>query len=209
VEQPVWFNRVDDPTRPFLSFLAVRWVLTETHVPPPPGWPTRAEGSGLRLLENPTALPLAFVPKLTRREPDAERRLALLRSITDFGERGVVEDGAATDWIPNAPARVSLLEAHAGGAELDVRAEGEALIATSIPAWPGWRGEIGGAAIEPILYNHAFFAWRIPAGSNRLTLRYMPDGFRLGALVSAMTAVLAAVILFRAARRKVGENPPE
>src|SRR5690349_8639592 len=29
VPQGVWFNRVDDATRPFLSFLNVRWLLTE------------------------------------------------------------------------------------------------------------------------------------------------------------------------------------
>jgi hypothetical protein len=208
VAQPVWFNRVDDPTRPFLSFLAVRWVLTETHVSPPPGWPTRAEGSGLRLIENPAALPLAFVPKHTRREPDAERRLALLRSITDFGDRGVVEDGTATDWLPNAPARVTFLEAHAGHAELDVRAEAETLLATSIPAWPGWKGRIGDVAVEPILYNHAFLAWRVPAGHHRLTIRYLPEGFRAGALVTLVTAAFAAVILIRSVRRKLGENPP-
>ena len=209
IGQPVWFNRVDDPTRPFLSFLAVRWVLTETHVAPPPGWPTRAEGAGLRLLENPAALPLAFVPKRTRREPDARRRLALLRSIDDFGDRGVVEDGPATDWMPNAPARVTLVESRAGRLELEVHAEGEALIATSIPAWPGWKARIGDAVVEPRLYNHAFLAWRVPTGSHRLTLRYAPDGFRAGALVSLATAALAAAILIRSVRRKVGENPPE
>ena len=67
VAQPVWFNRIDDPTRPFLSFLNVRWVLTEPSFPPPAGWPVLAEADGLRLLENPAALPRAFVPRTRSR----------------------------------------------------------------------------------------------------------------------------------------------
>ena len=212
VAQPVWFNRIDDPTRPFVSFLAVRWMLTETHVAPPAGWATRAEGAGLRLLENPSALPLVFAPGSTRSEPDPQRRLALLQSIDNFAERGVIEAGPASDWTPNAAARVSILGSQAGRLELDVRADGEALLATSIPAWPGWTGELGGATIEPILYNHAFLAWRVPAGQHRLTLRYAPDGFRLGARVTAVTAAIGALILLVSVRRKgrkLGENPPE
>ena len=98
VPQPVWFNRVDDPTRPFLSFLAARWVLTETGFAAPAGWPRRAEGASLVLLENPRALPRAFAPQYTRSEPDPGRRLELLGGVADFAERGVVEDGPASDW---------------------------------------------------------------------------------------------------------------
>jgi hypothetical protein len=211
VPQPVWFNRVDDPTRPFLSFLAVRWVLTETGFEVPAGWPRRAEGAGLRLIENPAALPLAFSPRYVRSEPDAGRRLELLGSVSNFEERGVVEDGPASDWKPNGPARVAIAGARGDRLEIDVRAEGPTLVATSIPAWPGWKGEIGGAEVPALIYNHAFLAFRAPRGSSRLTLRYAPDGFRYGALASLATAALiaAAAILGRSARRKLGENPPE
>ena len=53
VPQPVWFNRVDDPTRPFLSFLNVRWVFAPPDYAPPDGWPVRYRGAEGLLLENP------------------------------------------------------------------------------------------------------------------------------------------------------------
>src|SRR5262249_14334220 len=52
--QPVWFNRVDDPGRPFLSFLNVRWALLANGSRAVlPGWTLlHHDGAGL-LYENP------------------------------------------------------------------------------------------------------------------------------------------------------------
>ncbi len=205
--QPVWFNRIDDPTRPFLAFLSARFVLTELDFPPPAGWPKRAEGASLRLLENPKALPLAFAPRLVRSEPDPGRRLAALDTIEDFAERGVVEDGPAGEWAENGEARVAVVLARAGRLVVDVDAAAPALVATSLPAWPGWRAQLAGTRIASLTYNHAFLALRVPPGRHRLTLDYSPDGFRYGAAVSLATLVLGAAILLRSSRRKVGENP--
>jgi hypothetical protein len=211
VPQPVWFNRVEDPTRPFLSYLAVRWVLTEAAFQPPAGWPQRAEGAGLRLLENPRALPRAFAPRTTRSEPDPVRRLEILGGIEDFAAQGVVEDGTATDWSPNGPARVAILEAGTDRLELDVdvHAERPALVATSIPAWPGWKARIDGQAAPTIPYNHAFLAIRVPGGTHRVTLRYRPDGFLYGAAVSGAALAVSLAVLLRRRRSASSAARPE
>ncbi len=188
--QAGWFNRVDDPTRPFLSFLNVRWVLAPPAAPVPAGWPVVLESDGLRLMENPRALPRAFVPTLLRAEPDPARRIELLKSIADFGQRGVVGDGAATDWTRNGEARVSIASYGAQAMDLDVDAKGEALVATSIPSWRGWRANLDGRPTGSLSYNHAFLAYRVPAGAHRLSLRYLPDGFRYGVAVSLVSALL-------------------
>ena len=120
--QPVWYNRVDDPSTPFLSFLNVRWVLFPPGVPAPDGWTVRSEGEEMRLLENPRALPRAFVPRLLLAAPDPDRRLAALRSVTDFAERGVVSEAGSADWIPNGDAEVSITGYAADRIALDVLA---------------------------------------------------------------------------------------
>ncbi len=204
--QPVWFNRIDDPTRPFLAFLSARWVLTEMDLPPPAGWPVRASGASLRLVENPRALPLAFAPRFYRSEPDSERRLATLESIRDFGERGVVEDGAAGSWVENGDARVEVVSARGGRMEVRVDARGPVLVATSLPAWPGWKADLDQSRIAALPYNHAFLAFRVPSGRHLLTLRYLPDGFRYGAAVSLATLVIGAAILGRSARKTAAET---
>ena len=208
VPQPVWFNRVDDPARPFLSFLSVRWVLAETGFEPPAGWPRRAEGAGLRLFENPRALPRAFAPRATRSEPDPSRRLELLAGIEDFEERGVVENGPASDWASSGRARVEIREARGDRMEMEVSADAPAFVATSIPAWPGWKAAVDGEAVAAIPYNHAFLAVRVPAGTHRVSMRYRPAGFLYGAAVSAVSLGISLAVLLRRRRSGSSEASP-
>ena len=51
-----------------------------------------------------------------------------------------------------------------------------------------------GRAIAPLSYNHAFLGFRVPAGRHRLELRYLPDGFVAGAMISLST-LLGAIVL--------------
>ena len=206
--QPIWFNRIDDPTRPFLSFLNVRWVLTEPSVAPPPGWPVLAEADGLRLLENPAALPRVFVPRTVRVERDPARRRELLKSIDDFAERGIVEsDGPLGEWLENGSARLEIAAYRADTLDVDVEASAETLVATSLTAWPGWKARLDGAALPALPYNHAFLAFRVPPGRHRLSLRYFPDGVARGLAVSGATLLLCGFLLFRPARRELRQNP--
>lgn len=204
--QPIWYNRVDDPNTPFLSFLNVRWVLFPPGVATPDGWTVRAEGEGMRLLENPRALPRAFVPRLVRAEPNPERRLAVLRSVSDFAERGVVAEAGSAEWIPNGDADVTIAGYSADRIALDIWAREAALVGTSVTAWPGWIAELDGRTIPSVSYNHAFLAFRVPAGHHRLALRYAPRSFRLGATISLVCAVLAGVLTVR--RRRTGRPVP-
>jgi len=197
VQQGFWFNRVDDPTTPFLSFLNVRWVLTplDSHVPA--GWRAVSESDGLRLVENPRALERVFVPRLYRGEPDSEKRQVLLGQIGDFGERGLVAADTGGRWVENGRAVVMIDSYEAERLGLTVEAEAPALVGTSIPAWPGWKVDLDGAPAKTIPFNHAFLAFHVPPGSHRVTLRYAPDGFRHGAAASLATVVLSAILLRR------------
>ena len=200
VHQPVWYNRVDDPTTPFLSFLNVRWVLSPAEVPVPPGWKLLGESDALRLEENPRVLPRAFAPRLLASEPDPARRLALMKSIDDFAERGVVGEGGAPGWASNGEAVVAVAEYGASGIALDVDAKAPAVVGTSVTAWPGWKAKLDGRPVGSVSYNHAFLGFRVPPGRHRLALRYAPDSFRIGAAVSTASLVLALGLLFRPRR---------
>src|SRR5262245_40474937 len=161
----VWFNRVDDLDRPFLSFLNVRWALAPSALPLPDGWSRRASGPGADLLENSSALPRAFVPNHLWVEADPGRRLDVLAGITDFGERGVIAADPALPsgrWVDNAPGRVSVIAYRNGAAlSLDVEAEGRCVVATSVPAWPGWKARLDDGVLLPLSYNHAFLGFAV------------------------------------------------
>jgi hypothetical protein len=197
VPQAVWFNRIDDPTRPFLSFLNVRWVLQPLDQRPPPGWPVVVEGENFRLLENPRVLPRAFVPRRLRAEPDRLRRLGLLHAIEDFGEDGVVDESGPDSWRENGGGRVRFAAYGPQAIALDVEADQETVVGTSIPAWPGWKATLDGRATPLLGYDHAFVGLRVPGGRHRVELRYSPDSVRVGLWITAATLAAAVVLLVR------------
>ena len=203
--QPVWYNRVDDPTKPFLSFLNVRWVLSPVGMASPRGWPVVAEDEGMRLVENPHVLARAFAPRLVLAEPDPARRLAALATVGDFAVRGVVSERGSGEWVANGEATVTIAQYAADRLALEVDARETTLIGTSVTAWPGWKAELEGQPVPSVSYNHAFLAFRVPAGRHRLVLRYLPDSIRVGAVVSLASCLLAFALLFRT--KAAGSDP--
>jgi hypothetical protein len=201
VHQPVWFNRVDDLTRPFLSFLNVRYALAATGHPPPPGWKVLFRGAEGQLFENPGALPRAFVPRSLRYEPDPGRQVALMEAIRDFGVEGVVGEASPPtkrrEAQDNGEASVRIASYEPQRMVLEVDAREPALIATSVTAWPGWRLSEDGGSSRLVSYNHAFLAFRVPPGRHTAVLRYLPASFVAGSAISTVTLVASLFLLLR------------
>ncbi len=203
----IWFNRVDDLERPFLSFLNVGYALVPPNHPPPLGWRALSRGPGADLLQNARCLPRAFAPAWVRFEPDVLKGLALLNSIPDFGERGVVGAAEATgsgEWRRNGQAEVVIESYRAQSLDLAVRAKEETIVATSIPAWPGWTATLDSRPVAPLPYNTAFVGFRVPAGAHRLRLRYLPSSILFGGALSALTLAGSLAALAARKRREPG-----
>jgi hypothetical protein len=199
---PLWcapqhasFNRVDDPTRPFLAFLGARFAVAPPDAAPPSGWTVPSRSRALALFENPRALPRAFVPRRVVSTPDP---LGALLAAQDFAE--AVWIAGASSEAENPRATVAVRES---GPDLllDVDAAGPCLVATSVPDWPGWRvvreEAAGGPAIELVTVDHAFVGLRAPAGRTRLRLSYRAPGFAEGLGAFAVGALAAALVLSR------------
>ncbi|MEP6802016.1 MAG: YfhO family protein [Acidobacteriota bacterium] len=209
VPQAVWFNRIDDPTKPFLNFLNVRYFLMPEGMDPPPGWRTIAHDLGIRVVENPHVLPRAFAPAMFQVAADAPGQLQLMQGIEDFGRLGVVERLPGREsgvWIPNGEASVKVLSYGARELSVGITARQPTLVATSVTAWPGWHLRIDGARSDLLSYNRAFLSFLVPPGEHRAELAYMPSGFVIGAIVSAVGfSSLIGAALFR--RRRTAASP--
>ena len=208
VAQPVWFNRIDDPTRPFLSFLNVRYVLTPPDYGTPSGWRTISESSLGKVLENPAALPRAFVPLELQVEPEPAERLEALRGISDFRRSGVVAelDGwKPRDRVRNGSAEVEITQYLPDRMMLRVHASTAVVVATSITSWPGWRLSIDGAPQKLLSYNHAFLGFTVQPGWHRISIAYAPRSVALGAMISLAT--LLGVVGWVALRRMRERSP--
>lgn len=199
IHQPIWFNRIDDATKPFLSFLNVRYVLSSTYDPPPPGWRVIATQRGARLMENPHVLPRAFLPRKVRLgDRDDGVTLREMAAATDFGELA---------WF-NVPL---LPQDRANGrGTLDVKRDGNGFrltadmqesgwVVLSEPAWKGWRVYIDGRRVRSYIANTAFVGFFVPDGHHKIRVVFLPDSFVLGRAISFAT--LAAIALFALVRR--------
>jgi hypothetical protein len=202
VEQGIWFNRIDDPDTPFLAFLGVRRVLLPPGAAVPAGWPVLAESDGLKLVENPRALPRAFAPRLYRAEPDPTKRVQLLGEIRDFREQAIIEGDTSDPWTENGSARIAVETYRPEALALKIGADREALVGTSLPLWPGWTVEVDGVPTSVVPFNHAFVGFRVAAGSHRAVVRYFPKGVRDGLAVSLATLAALVVGLAVANRRR-------
>jgi hypothetical protein len=163
VPQPIWFNRVDDPTKPFLAFLNVRWVLAPEAWAAPSGWKELSHGDGMKLYDNPTALERVFVPKqLLHRKSEADQRDAVL-SLADFARDGVVGGEGSGDWIANGRAEVRMHSYRPERVAVSVDAAEPAVVGSSIPRWPGWKVSIVGRAGEVLAYNGFLVGFYVPS----------------------------------------------
>jgi len=189
VHQPVFFNRVDDLSRPFLSMLNVRFAFAHESVQPPPGWRVVAKQRQAVLLENTNALERAFVPSTVVWTEAAELPLSTAWIQVDGmnGER------------PNGPGRVTIRRARQGYA-LDADMQRDGWIVVTSTDWKGWRAYLDGRRVKTHRANGAFIGVYTPAGRHRVRLVYWPASFVVGRGISV--GALLGVIVFAVIRSR-------
>ncbi len=204
--QVVWFNRVDDLTRPFLSFLNVRYALTSRDEAVPEGWRVVARAGGSALLESANVIERAFIPRnvtLGRQDGDSFMQrgpvLEAMERTTDFRERAWIRASVPDTSRPNGPGRVTITAYRSGQYELDADMAAGGWIVLSDSAWKGWRASIDGRPVDLHRANIAFNAVFVPGGRHRVRVAYRPESFVIGRAISGATlaAIVIALIVIR------------
>jgi Bacterial membrane protein YfhO len=203
---PLWaqrpgggYQQVLDLKAPFLSMMNVRFSMQDVSDPIPPGWVDRGLEIYTRVLENERVLPRAFVPRHVVFGRTGAEELDEMAREADFANRAWVRAERKHERT-NGPGRVTTSRR---GNELTLLAtmEQAGFVVISEAAWPGWRVWVDGKRVKPLLANHTFQAVYVPAGEHRVRMRYQPQSFVAGRMISGLTLVgLAAFALWR--RRK-------
>jgi len=202
VAQPVSFNAIGDLTKPFLSFLNIRYLFAPPDTLPPHPWKLVAQDKGGKLFENVEALPRAFVPPRIRYEPNSTGVLSGMLKSTDFANVAWIEAREyPSHEIANGPGQVTMRRARLGF-EMEAAMENDGWIVISQTAWTGWRAYLDGKRVEMKYANHAFLGLFVPRGRHHVRLTYLPDSFTRGRAVSFGTlGALAVIALSRSAIR--------
>jgi hypothetical protein len=198
---PVWFNRVDDLTRPFLSFLNVRFAVVWPGYPIPEGWRPFAVQRGAVLIENVRVLPRAFVPRHVRLGVGEHETVPQMATENDFGERAWIRASLEPHERTNGPGRVAVRRS---GTEylLDAAMEGDGWIVVSTVAWKGWRAYVDGRRVKMQIANHAFLSVFVPKGTHQVRLVYLPRSFVIGRAISFVTLGMVILAGLRRAIRR-------
>jgi hypothetical protein len=194
------------PGAPFPDYARVEWFLPELPSPladllglrylifrgaPPAAVRPIAQSDDYYVLENPAALPRAFVPTSSQVVPAAKDRLALLGS-RSFDPRAVVLLEKWPSIAASAPAegRAEVLEDSGDELALAVEMKTPGLLVLADSWDAGWRASWNGAEVEVLRADHALRAVALPAGQGQLFFRYQPGSFTLGLQLAAAAAIL-------------------
>lgn len=136
-------------------------------------------------------------------------QMVSIHSREDFVEkvaRGSWPDRTAFVVAPAfdpAPGTVVSVSESANRASLEVVTEGKAFLVMSVTAHKYWRVTIDGAMVDPIATNIGYQGAVIEAGIHRVEMVYRNDLIVLGAAVSAIAALVLAIIAIVPSRRRV------
>lgn len=180
--QPVFFNRTDDLSRPFLSMMNVRFAFQHADQPVPPGWREIAREGRARLVENDNVLPRAFIPRQVVVGMQSEVAVDQMADVADFRDKAWI----TADVIPyervNGPGVVVQR-----GDTFEVTMEGDGWLVVSNSAWKGWRGYVDGKRVGIQRANVAFLGVHVPKGKHSVRLVYWPESFVYGRAITLLS----------------------
>ncbi|HVS14013.1 MAG TPA: YfhO family protein [Thermoanaerobaculia bacterium] len=179
-----------------IGAVAVRYRLTPRRRRLERPWVLAFPGPGGKVWRNDAALPLFYVPKAVQAMP-AEGLPAGPLPLPS--ELVYVEPARAGEQAPAPGGRASVIETRRNGFLLEVESAGAGghavtVVASSVSFDPGWRVEIDGRPVEPLVIDGGFLGFVAPPGRHRVELRYAPGSWRLGLALAAtgLAAALAA-----------------
>jgi hypothetical protein len=197
--------------RRMLDLAAGKFILAELKgdnvrkmLQPPPQW----IGFGsVRTYQNPQALARArFVPRVVVVPDPSEVLRRVARGPDDLRQVALIEapmpSGFAGPASPNASGTVDFEVDEPEHLVLRVRASDRGFLHLADQYASGWSATLNGAAVPIARANYLFRLIEVPAGESVVEFRYAPASIRIGAAVSALTALGIVLYVLRARRRR-------
>lgn len=213
--------RLQDLRKPIADLLGIRYAVTHAQQPEHAGWkrvatgkiPSEINAAGsatpelpFAIFENETVLPRAFVignvtasgeahtkEIVTRlRELNPRDSVLLPRDVWDNVSRATFASATIKQYSPNEVVVHAVADGHGY------------LVLTDL-FHPGWSAVVDDQPTNILPANVSFRAVPLTSGEHRVTFRFSPPGWRLGAIVSAVTW-LGAISLTLLHRRSLARH---
>jgi len=165
----------------------------------------------LVVLENPRALPRAYVTYRVRPAPPAEELLAVLsRSGFDPLAESYLEGVPGLLAVSGAPLRgrpAAIVRDEPRLVEVEAELEAPGLLVLADSYFPGWQATVDGEPVEIQPANHLFRGVVLPAGQHRVRFAYRPRSLMLGIAASGLGAAVLLVLGWPATTSPSGRRP--
>ncbi len=185
---------------PLLDALNVRYALLPPTSPaePDPRWRAPRftsvwEGKTVRVLENTTALPRAWVVHTAREVAPGEALRLLSAHEADPAREALLEEPMPAMQPPllGAPASRAIVEEYASDRlRVSTRTSAPGLLVLSEVYYPAWRAYVDGKPEKVFVAHHVLRAVPIPAGTHEVELRYESATLAAGIALSLATVTL-------------------
>lgn len=175
---------------PIHDLLGVRYLIFRSETYRGPAVVRGNDPDDFALVENPHALPRAFVPRRVATIDDPAQVLALM-SRGGFKPRDIAFVSEETQ-LPAADAMGSASIVRESSGEVVIAAEMQTPGMVVLADWwyPGWQAYLNGEE-RPILHaNYALRGVEVEAGQHELVFRYEPDSFAWGLRIAAAAGVV-------------------
>jgi Bacterial membrane protein YfhO len=158
------------------------------------GLPVAYDGPDARIYDNPRALPRAWVAAGTQRAPDPLR--AVLDPSFDPRRNAITEAGPlVTFGAGGGTAQITRYDDD----DVTLRSHGAGMVVLSDTWYPGWHATVDGRPAKVERVDYLLRGVRVGFGTHTVQMTYRPLSFRIGWVVSLVTALalLAAVLVAR------------
>ncbi len=110
--------------------------------------------------------------------------------------------------VTNYLARNQLTDVRAKGATLTgtIDAEREGIMLLTLPYNEAWKVRLDGEEITPLMIGSCLFGIEMGAGHHELSMRFVPNGFKTGLILTLVCALLLALSIVAEAKGYLVEN---
>lgn len=201
---------IDNLNSPFLDVANVKYMLVllrKDGSPDPIGEPpfnldtnkykeVFKEGA-VAVYENRNFLPRFYTVNGIVPAKNTEAAYQLINSGNfDYTKKALVEHIPPNTKISEC--LVSVISYSAESASINANCQGNSFLVFSQLYYPGWKAKINEKNAEILKTNGIFSGVYLPPGKSNLQITYSPDSFKMGALISSVTAILFILFMLTA-----------
>lgn len=184
----------DSPRSPVYDLLGVRYLMTKAEQRLE-GYQEVFSGEGVRIYENPQALPRAFfAPEVLPAKTQAEAEM-LLKSL-DLKRTVVVEGdlGSFTGATGQETVRIADYSHNRVVIETSSPVNGRQLLLLTDTWYPGWEARVDGHPVEVLRADGALRAVPLTGGAHRVEMLFRPRSLWRGFWTAAIVSCLLLIV---------------